>query len=241
MGQESIPAVGYYAGRRIPMSAHFLNNISASLIVLALLVATLTQSGCGGVSSANINPTNSNTLPASSLVISPSSINFGDVPAGSSQQKNLTLTNSGTVPVTVSSFIVSGAGFSIAGPFQVMTLTAGQGMSLTVSFQPTVLDSASGTIAITTTESSSPTTITINGAGVAVAPSITLQPASQTVIAGQTASFSVAATGTAPLSYQWMKSGSANRRSNFLKLHDSGYNHSRQRLTVLYYRQQFGR
>ena len=144
MGQESIPAVGYYAGRRIPMSARFLNNISASLIVLALLVATLTQSGCGGVSSANTSPTNSNTLPASSLVISPSSINFGDVPAGSSQQKNLTLTNSGTIPVTVSSVIVSGAGFSIAGPFQVMTLAAGQGMSLTVTFQPTVLDSASG-------------------------------------------------------------------------------------------------
>jgi Big-like domain-containing protein/pectate lyase-like protein/immunoglobulin I-set domain protein len=38
-----------------------------------------------------------------------------------------------------------------------------------------------------------------------VAPSITSQPANQTVTAGQTASFSVAATGTAPLSYQWRK------------------------------------
>ena len=40
-----------------------------------------------------------------------------------------------------------------------------------------------------------------------MAPAITTQPASQTVTAGQTASFSVAATGTAPLSYQWMKGG----------------------------------
>jgi hypothetical protein len=38
-------------------------------------------------------------------------------------------------------------------------------------------------------------------------PSITTQPASQTVTAGQSASFSVAATGTAPLSYQWQKNG----------------------------------
>jgi len=38
-----------------------------------------------------------------------------------------------------------------------------------------------------------------------VAPAITTQPASQTVTAGQTAPFSVAATGTAPLSYQWQK------------------------------------
>jgi len=39
-------------------------------------------------------------------------------------------------------------------------------------------------------------------------PSITTQPASQTVTAGQTATFTVAATGTAPLSYQWQKNGS---------------------------------
>src|SRR5205085_607930 len=48
-------------------------------------------------------------------------------------------------------------------------------------------------------------TLTVNAA--AVAPSITAQPASQTVTAGQTASFSVAATGTAPLTYQWKKNG----------------------------------
>src|SRR2546427_694071 len=41
------------------------------------------------------------------------------------------------------------------------------------------------------------------------APSITLQPANQSVTAGQTATFTVAATGTAPLSYQWRKNGTA--------------------------------
>jgi len=50
-------------------------------------------------------------------------------------------------------------------------------------------------------------TLTVNAA--AVPPSITAQPTSQTVTAGQTATFSVAATGTAPLSYQWRKSGVA--------------------------------
>jgi hypothetical protein len=35
------------------------------------------------------------------------------------------------------------------------------------------------------------------------APAITTQPSNQTVAAGQTATFSVVATGTAPLSYQW--------------------------------------
>ena len=42
---------------------------------------------------------------------------------------------------------------------------------------------------------------------VVVAPAISTQPAAQTVIAGQAATFSVTATGTAPLGYQWKKNG----------------------------------
>src|SRR5207244_983285 len=42
-----------------------------------------------------------------------------------------------------------------------------------------------------------------------VAPAITTQPASQMVVAGQTATFTVTATGTAPLSYQWQSNGTA--------------------------------
>jgi hypothetical protein len=40
-----------------------------------------------------------------------------------------------------------------------------------------------------------------------VAPSITAQPMSLQVVAGQTATFAVTATGTQPLSYQWQKAG----------------------------------
>jgi hypothetical protein len=50
-------------------------------------------------------------------------------------------------------------------------------------------------------------TLTVSAA--AVAPAIVTQPASQSVTVGQTATFSVAATGTAPLTYQWLKNGTA--------------------------------
>lgn len=43
----------------------------------------------------------------------------------------------------------------------------------------------------------------------AVAPAITTQPANQTATAGQPATFSVVATGTAPLHYQWKKGSTA--------------------------------
>jgi hypothetical protein len=59
--------------------------------------------------------------------------------------------------------------------------------------------------------------MTVNGANVAavnfttsgapVGPTITAQPVSQTVTAGQTATFTVVAGGTAPLTYQWQKNG----------------------------------
>lgn len=42
-----------------------------------------------------------------------------------------------------------------------------------------------------------------------VAPAITVQPQSQSVASGQAATFSVSATGTDPLAYQWKKNGTA--------------------------------
>jgi hypothetical protein len=53
------------------------------------------------------------------------------------------------------------------------------------------------------TATSAPATLTVN-----TAPVITTPPASQTVSVGQRATFSVVATGTAPLTYQWYKGGS---------------------------------
>ncbi len=67
----------------------------------------------------------------------------------------------------------------------------------TYSFMIGCNDSASGSASATVT-------ITINSAP--VAPSIQTQPSNATVIAGQTATFSVAATGTA-LTYQWFRNG----------------------------------
>jgi hypothetical protein len=47
-----------------------------------------------------------------------------------------------------------------------------------------------------------------SGAGsAAMAPSITAQPANQTVVIGRSATFTVTASGTAPLAFQWQKDG----------------------------------
>ncbi|MDO8469716.1 MAG: immunoglobulin domain-containing protein [bacterium] len=55
--------------------------------------------------------------------------------------------------------------------------------------------------------------VLVSGGPISTAPTITVQPQSQTVTAGQTAAFSVSAQGTQPLSYQWQK-GSVNVGTN---------------------------
>src|ERR1039458_10803370 len=50
----------------------------------------------------------------------------------------------------------------------------------------------------------------------AAAPSITTQPSNQAVSVGLTATFSVAASGTTPLTYQWQKGTTPDRKSTRL-------------------------
>lgn len=73
----------------------------------------------------------------------------------------------------------------------------------------TVADSGSSFDVVITNPAGSVTsnsvTLTVNATP--SGPTITTQPANQTVIAGQTATFAVVASGTAPLSYQWQKNG----------------------------------
>ena len=64
------------------------------------------------------------------------------------------------------------------------------------------------TDATTLTATSSSATLNVSGSG-STAPAITTQPAAQSVALGQAATFSVVASGTGTLSYQWYKNSAA--------------------------------
>ncbi|MCB0034454.1 MAG: chitobiase/beta-hexosaminidase C-terminal domain-containing protein, partial [Anaerolineales bacterium] len=81
-----------------------------------------------------------------------------------------------------------------------------------LTFDPVrLVDAADYTVVVTNTggtDTSDVATLTVTGddaACQAVAPTITTQPQSQTVTACEAVTFSVAASGTAPFSYQWFK------------------------------------
>lgn len=114
----------------------------------------------------------------------------------SGQTATFSVTASGTVPLSYQ-WNKNGAALSGATSSSYTTppeTTADNGMQFTV-----VVSNSAGSI------TSNAANLTVNPAP--VAPSITTQPANQTITAGQTATFSVTATGTAPLSYQWQKNG----------------------------------
>ena len=115
------------------------------------------------------------------------------VSAGKSATFSVTAT--GTAPLSYQ-WMKNGA--SISGATSASYTTPGTSASDSgEKFSVTVTNSVSSA-------TSNSATLTVN-----VPPSITTQPASQAVNAGQTATFSVSATGTGTLSYQWNKSGAA--------------------------------
>lgn len=144
-------------------------------------------SGCGGSSSSPSEAAAPTLMsqPANQSVTAGQSATFTVTATGTSPLSYQWQKNGSPIPNATSSSYVTPA-----------TVTADNGAQFKVAVSNAVGSTTSNAATLTVT------------AG-ATAPSITTQPANQSVTAGQTASFSVAASGTAPLSYQWQKNGSA--------------------------------
>ena len=187
--------------RHASRTRDFLAGRSIRLVVAALLAVTLIQSGCVGLTGADT---------ANDLVFNPMRLNFGEVAIGSSKTDTVTLTNTGAVPLTLPQASIAGAGYSLSELELPVTLAPGEILTFAANFAPTATGSASGTIVISSDNPDlPPEALALSGMGLSSSgPTITTQPASQTVTIGQSASFAVTASGTAPLSYQWKKNNS---------------------------------
>jgi hypothetical protein len=114
------------------------------------------------------------------------------------QTATFTVVAAGTAPL---SYQWQKNGVAISGATSSSYTTPATTTSDSGSTFAVVVSNTAGTV------TSTAATLTVNPAP--VSPTITTQPASQTVTAGQTATFTVVASGTAPLSYQWRKNGVA--------------------------------
>jgi hypothetical protein len=98
-----------------------------------------------------------------SLSATPTTVNFGTVPVGSSATQLATIKNGRGTTVKLMSASVSGAAFSFSGLSLPLTLNAGQSITFTTKFGPKVAGTVTGSIAITTSASS--LTVKLNGTG----------------------------------------------------------------------------
>jgi len=124
-------------------SKHRLNLFTAGLAFLLLTVAATAQQ----------------------VTLSTTSMSFANTPVGTtSAVKKATLTNTGTVLLTITSITTTGpfAQTNTCGT----TVKAGKNCTISVTFSPTVAGEATGVVTITDNATNSPQTITLSGDGI---------------------------------------------------------------------------
>ncbi|MGB6834302.1 MAG: hypothetical protein WBE24_12655 [Candidatus Acidiferrum sp.] len=155
---------------------------------LSGILVALALAGCAGLTASKSSSGESKAMPPT-IAAQPAS---QAVAVG--QAVTFSVTAAGTAPLTYqwlkNNAIISGA--TTASYTTPATVASDNGAKFDV-----LVSNSVGSVV------SAMATLTVNAA--AVAPAITTQPANQTVTVGQTATFSVIATGTAPLGYQWLK------------------------------------
>jgi hypothetical protein len=160
--------------------------------LVILLCITISQSGCIGLTSASPAAASaSNTAPVITSQPASEMVTVG-------QTATFSLSAIGAAPLN---YQWKRNGNAVGGATSSTYTTPATAISDSGAQFTVVVNNSMGSVtstAATLTVTSSP-----------VAPSITTQPADQAVAAGQTATFSVAAIGTAPLGYQWQKNGIA--------------------------------
>jgi hypothetical protein len=147
----------------------------------------------GAATSATVTLTVTAATTAPTITQQPLSVT---VTAG--QTAAFSVTATGSAPLTYQWFMNGTAAGTNSGAFSIaQTTTAQTGAQIYVKVSNATGNTTSNTV-----------TLTVNPAA-PTAPTITLQPSNLTVTVGQSATFTVTATGTAPLTYQWFMNGSA--------------------------------
>jgi hypothetical protein len=133
-------------------------------LTLFTLCAVLLLGACGG---GGKNPGFGGGSPA--VTLAPTTLTFPSqiVNTTSSPAQTITVTNSGTVPLSIVSVAASAnyAADSTACPTSPATLAAGANCVVNVTFTPTAAGTLTGTITFTDSAANSPQTVTLTGTG----------------------------------------------------------------------------
>lgn len=110
------------------------------------------------------------------MSLNPASVSFGTVTVGQTNSQPVIISNPGKVGLTISSYTVTGAGFSASGLSTPLTIQPGQSASLNIAFDPSSAGNASGAVSLTSNAPGSPTTVALTGTGAAATASLSVSP-----------------------------------------------------------------
>ena len=172
-----------YSGGQSQISIPVAAGVTYSLIVTSYY-------GTGGSLVFNLGFT-----PALPLVhLSPPTLDFGSQTVNTtSVPQTVTLTNTGTEVLTISSIVPSGD-FAQTNtcPIAPTTLAAGANCTIGVTFTPTATAARDGTLAITSDAPGSPHTVALSGTGTDF--SVAADPTSKEITAGQSVTYTLTVT-----------------------------------------------
>ncbi|HEV2378875.1 MAG TPA: SBBP repeat-containing protein [Terriglobia bacterium] len=136
---------------------------------------------------------------ASVVSLAPASLVFsGESVGAQSAPQTVTLTNSGSGPLTISAIAVTGAGFAETNTCG-SSVAAGSTCSISVTYTPAVSGAASGTLTVSDNATGSPQTVSLSGTGISPGASLsttTLNFGSQVVNTRSSTPQSVTLTNT---------------------------------------------
>jgi hypothetical protein len=146
-GQTAVLTVNFdpNATGSLPGTVNIVSNATGSPLAISL-------SGTGVDSTYILTP-------------SPTSLSFGSVNDGTTVTKQVSLQNTGTAVVDISTVSISGSGYTFSGVANGTNLTPGQTAVLTVNFDPSTTGSLPGTVKIASNAAGSPLTIGLSGTG----------------------------------------------------------------------------
>jgi hypothetical protein len=171
---------------------------------------SITDNASGSPHAVSLSGTG--VTPAPAVTLTPSSLTFSSQVVGTtSAAQSVTLKNSGTADLTITSIGLAGTS---AGDFAQSntcpsTLTAGTTCTISVTFTPTATGTRSASVSITDNASNSPQSVALSGSGAsAPTPAVTLSPSSlsfgnqnvSTTSAAQTVTLTNSGTGALTIS-----------------------------------------
>lgn len=171
------------AGLMCNVSVTFTPSVAAAESATLVITATITNGGQNSTIVLNVNLTGTGAASAPAVGLAPTSLAFGNQTLNTtSAAKTVTLTNTGTGALTITSIAASGdfaeaSTGATACPISPATLAAGANCIISVTFTPTALGARAGNLTITDNAASSPQMVPLTGTGTGV-PSVGLAPTS---------------------------------------------------------------